>query len=727
VALMHRPAPLEKKEQKQHPGTEEYCRDRRHRTTRMPELAAAAEAAWPDAAGDGDKNPEFVHHSPGDGYSAHMGSGTAAGAMTEKARYLLDLNGWLHLRGALDGAQLAAARDAAGRLTALPPQELPPGIVLEVVADNTKPNAIGCHYDKAFAFDRALESLAFHPALWPIVLELTNGRPMLKDGVLLVDDNRLNEPRGAGLHCAREDFGPEAARYEVRDGRIFCDNIAVFFYLDDVLPGDGGLIVAQGSHKSSFKRPADLYAPHNRESVASNREALGEEHGWTARRGVFPDDCALDGLVQLAPIRAGDVIVMPEALTHGVMPWLPQDRARRTLMLRYQQQTMPPHMNPPIGPDIIARLAPETRELIAQGSIAHTKEVAKKRRPWPEGAGSQQRGYGGGRGSAVLSEQQISEFKRDGVLILEGFIDEAQLASWRSQVWAGLGADPDDRSTWPSPGGGHAKVDMPGGGLTPTPGELPQFQSLINQLGGGYFSGGGAQVACIFPHTSPDEWSLPSNGHVDGYNGIWSGTGANRVSCTFYLNDVEEQGGCFTYWKGGHRRLHSFFHDHPEQLDGRFTESEAFQHDSHPYKGGDGGHATHGGTQHAAKAGTVCLWHGWTPHQASANANHAQGPRLAIISRWADRRFTGPPIKFGHGGAAAAPPAAAPAAAAAAYDWDSVDDAERSQRRWDVPDDLFRDWGPALSGGSSGSSGSQGGSDSNDGAAGGVSAASARL
>eukprot|EP01046_Picozoa_sp_COSAG06_P094095 COSAG06_NODE_40261_length_403_cov_1.335526_1_plen_72_part_10 len=58
-----------------------------------------------------------------------------------------------------------------------------------------------------------------------------------------------------------------------------------------------------------------------------------------------------------------------------------------------------------------------------------------------------------------------------------------------------------------------------------------------------------------------------------------------------------------TYWKGGHRRLHSFFHDHPEQLDGRFTESEAFQQDSHPYKGGDGGHATHGGTQHAAKAG----------------------------------------------------------------------------------------------------------------------------
>ena len=267
---------------------------------------------------------------------------------------LLDLNGFLHIRGALDETALADARGAAERLTSL--EELPEGIVLEVVADNDTEGAVGCHYDKAFGFDRALESLAFHPALWPIVLELTNGRPMLKDGVLIVDDNRVNQPRGAGLHCAREDWGAEAARFEVRDGRIFCDNIAVFFYLDDVrpahlsrshahcshplppttqvLPGDGGLVVVRGSHsedsnetsvttlssdadrccptESSFSRPADLFAPHNRESVAASRERLGLDQGWTTRRSNFPDDCALDGLVQLAPIAAGDILIMPE-------------------------------------------------------------------------------------------------------------------------------------------------------------------------------------------------------------------------------------------------------------------------------------------------------------------------------------------------------------------------------------------------------------------------------
>ena len=56
------------------------------------------------------------------------------------------------------------------------------------------------------------------------------------------------------------------------------------------------------------------------------------------------------------------------------------------------------------------------------------------------------------------------------------------------------------------------------------------------------------------------------------------------------------------------------------QIDGRFTKTPEYEHDSHAYKGGDG-QKPFPGTQHAAKAGTVCLWHGWTPHQASANAN----------------------------------------------------------------------------------------------------------
>ena len=284
-----------------------------------------------------------------------------------------------------------------------------------------------------------------------------------------------------------------------------------------------------------------------------------------------------------------------------------------------------------------------------------------------------------------LTRAQIDEFKSEGVLTLPDFIESDQLASWRQQVTAGLaaaGTDLQDRSTWPQEGG-YAPVDMQAP-LTPAPGELPQFEALITQLGGGYFAGGGAQIAPIFPNTDPEKWLLPDSGHVDGYNGIWSGTGANRVGATFYLNDVAEKGGCFTYWKGGHRRVHFFFRQHPKDVDGRFTKTSEFEHNSHAYKGGDG-QRPFAGTQHAAKAGTVCLWHGWTPHQASANA--ADQPRLCIISRWNDKRFTVPSIKFGYGEEGG---------------WDSVDEVARRHQAWDIPEDLFRDWGPELRGSGSG-------------------------
>ena len=98
-----------------------------------------------------------------------------------------------------------------------------------------------------------------------------------------------------------------------------------------------------------------------------------------------------------------------------------------------------------------------------------------------------------------LTRAQINEFKSEGVLTLPDFIESEQLASWRQQVTAGLaaaGTDLQDRSTWPQEGG-YAPVDMQAP-LTPAPGELPQFQALITQLGGGYFAGGGAQIAPIF-------------------------------------------------------------------------------------------------------------------------------------------------------------------------------------------------------------------------------------
>ena len=136
----------------------------------------------------------------------------------------------------------------------------------------------------------------------------------------------------------------------MRHDRIFCDDFVVFPYLDDVHPGDGGLLVVPGSHKSQFDRPRHLFS-----------QGLIE--------GEMPP-----GVVNITPT-AGDAIVMPECLTHGVLPWTPRDRRRRVLTLRYR----PHHRQAgPIPETIKQRLAPETRELLESAHYTHKKDIASQ-------------------------------------------------------------------------------------------------------------------------------------------------------------------------------------------------------------------------------------------------------------------------------------------------------------------------------------------------------------
>ena len=109
----------------------------------------------------------------------------------------------------------------------------------------------------AWAFDKAIESLAVHPAIWPIILELTQGRPQLSGpgervGVAIYDDvhtqgnagrfgrnadggtraNWHSTAEGGSGNQRREGGGYDMAELEVlADGTLYCTNFVVFPYL----------------------------------------------------------------------------------------------------------------------------------------------------------------------------------------------------------------------------------------------------------------------------------------------------------------------------------------------------------------------------------------------------------------------------------------------------------------------------------------------------------------
>jgi hypothetical protein len=311
----------------------------------------------------------------------------------------LDLNGYLHIKGVLQGEALTTARAAAVRYAHDDPATLPPPFSrirreCDARVHQHTPNTAS-QLGHAFAFDKSLEHIVFQDTIWPIIHELTDGRPQLNSGGLVNEDHRLggHGDRPVHLHCAREDGGPRSARFEVSNGRIYCDNFIVFPYFDDVHPGDGGLLVLPGSHKSNFERPHELYGAYGEAERRKFRQdqypATGNFGEFTGAKwhdlfgfdGTLDDEATEMGMRALTP-KAGDVLIMPEALTHGVLPWLPTDRARHAMLVRFSTADRGAGNNPnnsSVPPEIFELLSPETQELTQSGG--GVKKIAARRRP----------------------------------------------------------------------------------------------------------------------------------------------------------------------------------------------------------------------------------------------------------------------------------------------------------------------------------------------------------
>ncbi|MBM3265466.1 MAG: hypothetical protein FJY97_18875 [candidate division Zixibacteria bacterium] len=87
-----------------------------------------------------------------------------------------------------------------------------------------------------------------------------------------------------------------------------------------------------------------------------------------------------------------------------------------------------------------------------------------------------------------LDTEQIAHFKTHGFVRIPGFVDPATLAGWRAQIWQGLGAQENDRGTWPD----HQRA-LVGFRFQPEETEPARYEPLleiVKQLGGGDFGWG---------------------------------------------------------------------------------------------------------------------------------------------------------------------------------------------------------------------------------------------
>lgn len=231
--------------------------------------------------------------------------------MNEEESYLFDLRGYLVVEGVLSHYDLQALNDLIDKLPCWEERSHSRHIhtgmdEAYVRRGNSDPcrGPVDFYAGLLFDWGEPFRGLVGHPRLLPYLTTIIGETFRLDHQYAIVMKRGEDITSTHELHSGATPYSPEAY-YDFRDGR-FCTNlIAVSFALTDAPRGTGGFCCIPGSHKSNLKLPARF---QNIERPAPCLEQI--------------------------PVKAGDVIIFTEAMTHGCLEWT-APYERRVLMFKY--------------------------------------------------------------------------------------------------------------------------------------------------------------------------------------------------------------------------------------------------------------------------------------------------------------------------------------------------------------------------------------------------------
>ncbi len=245
-----------------------------------------------------------------------------SGPLTKEERWRFDVQGFLVRRGALTDHELHALNTAVDRLNLPTPDH--------TIAKQRFNNHLQC--------DAAFVRLLDHHAIFDVVRELCGDGVRLDHAYGIVMSPGT---AGLGLHGGNVPFDP--AQFYVTDSTgIHTGLIAVQWALVDHLRGSGGFACVPGSHKTAFGLPA---------SIQMNDSAVIE-----------------------VELKAGDVVLFTEALTHGTHPWTAPYQ-RRTLLNKYSPGSSSWGKDERCPPGLETRLTERQKLLFEPPYVAYRKPV----------------------------------------------------------------------------------------------------------------------------------------------------------------------------------------------------------------------------------------------------------------------------------------------------------------------------------------------------------------
>ena len=182
----------------------------------------------------------------------------------------------------------------------------------------------------------AIDELMDHPALFPILLDLMGPYIQIMGSQIYVRYPQLGaaDPTRmlSGYHT---DAGPSLGQIHVTEDSLPI-NLKVQFFLTDILAEDrANFCVVPGSHRTPLPSKAE-------------RDL---EPGWPSTG-------------QQLLVEAGDIVIFPNTLWHGVASNQQEDNVRRSLTFRYGQMWSRPYDYQVCPPNVLDRMTPRRRRLM---------------------------------------------------------------------------------------------------------------------------------------------------------------------------------------------------------------------------------------------------------------------------------------------------------------------------------------------------------------------------
>lgn len=228
-------------------------------------------------------------------------------SMTDREKYLFDVQGWLVVPGLLDDLEVKALNEALDANLGRRRDEDE-----DLVEEST--TLVGSHRRRGYRdvlqwphpWCEPFRALMAHSRLVPYLDGLL-GRGWHLDH----DPEVFDYPTGTEGHVLHfgEPFIQDGIWYQCRGGALRSGLLAVEFLLTHQPEGRGGFCAIAGSHKSNFSCPRSISLWESDTWIVSNPEA-----------------------------KAGDAIIFTEALAHGTLPWR-NDHDRRVALYRFGAKT----------------------------------------------------------------------------------------------------------------------------------------------------------------------------------------------------------------------------------------------------------------------------------------------------------------------------------------------------------------------------------------------------